>query len=129
MKINKSRLKFARDDRFIKKTMKEVFEKFDFSKLKKDDHGYTYDDNIKISSWYGSAYDKGLHYEITINGEFFEDEVVVGFFRSLQRTELLEEFYNKFDSICKEREKAWRENKAEIKEKFLCEMYKDKKGE
>lgn len=124
MKINKQRLKFARDNRYIIKVLNNVFENFDITKLKMERSRYIYNDSIWIESWIGGAYEHGNRFELMINDEFFEDEVVIGLCKTLQRDKLLHEYYEKFNEIYIEKQKLWEDNKEKIKNEFLCEMYK-----
>lgn len=128
MKINKQRLKFARDNRYIEKVFNELFENFDITKLKLEGGRYTYDETIWIESWIGGAYEPGNHFELMINDEFFEDEDVIGVCRSLKRVKLLRGYYERFNKIYSENEKLWNENKEKIRAEFLCEMYKKNKN-
>jgi hypothetical protein len=124
MKINRQRLKFARDSRFIDKAFKALFENFDITKLKLYKHGFSYDDKIFIQRWVGGAYDPGYFFELKINGESFPDEVTINWFRSLQRVGNLNNYYLKLCDLYDENESIWDENKERIREEFLCEMYK-----
>lgn len=126
MKINRQRLKFARDSRYISKVFEALFEAFDITKLETYGYGFIYDDKIILQRWVGGAYDPGYFFELKINGESFPDEVVIGWFRCLQRVGILNDYYLKLQEYYEEKETLWNENKERIREEFLCEMYKNK---
>jgi hypothetical protein len=127
MKVNKELLKFARDSRYIEKVLSEIFETFDITKLKQINYGYSYDDRIKITYWYGTSFESKVHFDLYIGDEYFDDEIVIGFLKSVKRDDLLKKFFKKFDKIYKEGNEAWNNNVEEIKSEFLCEMYKQGK--
>jgi hypothetical protein len=126
MKINRQRLKFARDSRYITKVFEALFDNFDITKLEIYGCGYIYDDKVILQRWVGGAYDPGYFFELKINGESFPDEVVIGWFKTLCRVGVLNDYYLKFHKEYEEKESLWDENKERIREEFLCEMYKNK---
>jgi len=93
MKINKVRLKFARENRYIKEVFDVLFETLDPLKLKRNGSMYIYDDKIKLDYWVGTLYEPGFHFELSINGEHFDSDVIVGWFNSCNRNKDFSDYY------------------------------------
>lgn len=106
MKINKKKLKFERDNLFIRNTFEDILKNFKCNKLRKNDNIYVYD-NISMFIILSKIENS---YELMINGIMYDNTVSISFFKKESRFDLLKEYYIKLSSL--------------YREELLCEKYK-----